>query len=107
MANVIPPMLAPKERTDAEIMEISVPQSGAERHTNKAKMGSANDITSAFSKPMKPEPTPERLNELFEKLNLKGIEEWSETEQAEVHDQISTLVCSFRLRVGMYFIGET
>ena len=35
---------------------------------------------------MKPEPTPERLNELFEKLNLKGIKEWSETEQAEVHE---------------------
>ena len=73
-------MLAPKERTDAEIMEISIPQSGAERHTNEAKMGNANNITSAFSKPMKPEPTPERLNELFEKLDLKGIKEWSETE---------------------------
>ena len=35
---------------------------------------------------MKSEPTPERLNELFEKLNLKGIKEWSETEQAEVHE---------------------
>ena len=35
---------------------------------------------------MKPEPTPERLNELFENLNLKGIEKWSETEQAEVHE---------------------
>ena len=49
-------------------------------------MGNANNITSMFSKPMKPEPTLERLNELFEKLNLKGIEEWSETEQAEVHE---------------------
>ena len=71
-ANVIPPMLAPKERTDAEITEISVPQSGAERHTNEAKMGNANNVTLAFSKPMKPEPTPERLNKLFEKLDLKG-----------------------------------
>ena len=35
MANVIPPMLAPKERADAEIMEIFVPQSGAERHKMK------------------------------------------------------------------------
>ena len=85
-ANVIPPMLAPKERTDAEIMAISIPQSGAERHTNEAKMGNANNITSAFSKPMKLKPTPERLNELFEKLNLKGIEERSETEHAEVHE---------------------
>ena len=68
-------MLAPKERTDAEITEISIPQSGAERHTNEAKMGNANNTISAFSKPIKPEPTPERLNELFEKLDLKGIED--------------------------------
>ena len=47
-------MLAPKERMDAEITEISVPQSGAKRHTNEAKMGNANNVTSAFSKPMKP-----------------------------------------------------
>ena len=85
-ANVIPPMLAPKERMDAEIMEISIPQSGAEIQANEAKMGNANNITSTFSKPMKPEPTLERLNELFEKLNLKGIKEWSETEQAEMHE---------------------
>ena len=38
-ANVIPPMLAPQERMDAEITEISVPQSGAERHTNGSKTG--------------------------------------------------------------------
>ena len=61
-------------------MEISIPKSGAERHTNEAKVGNANNITSALSKPMNPEPTPERLNELFEKLDLKGIKEWSETE---------------------------
>ena len=79
-------MLTPKERTDAEIMEISIPQSGAERHAKEAKVGNANNVTSVFSKPTKLEPTPERLNELFEKLDLKGIEEWSETEQAEVHE---------------------
>ena len=79
-ANVIPPMLAPKERTDVEIMEISIPQFGAERHTNEAKMVNTNNVTSAFSEPMKPEPAPERLNELFEKLDLKGIEDWLETE---------------------------
>ena len=71
---------------DAEITEISIPQSGAERHTNEAKMGNANNVTSAFSKPMELEPIPERLNELFEKLDLKGIEDWLETEQAEVHE---------------------
>ena len=96
-ANVIPPMLAPKERMDAEITEISVPQFGAERHTNEAKMGNANNVTSAFSKPMKPEPTPERLNELFEKLNLKGIEDWSETKQAEVHELMTEFQYLFAL----------
>ena len=70
---------------DAEIMEISVPQFGAKRYTNEAKMGNTNDITHTFPKPFKPEPTPERLNELFEKLDLKGIEDWSEAEQTEAH----------------------
>ena len=79
-------MLAPKERMDAEIMEIPVPQSGAERNTKAANMGNTNNVTSVFSKPTKPEPTPERLSELFEKLNLRGIEEWSETEQVEVNE---------------------
>ena len=37
MANVIPPMLAPKERMDAKIMEISIPQSGAEGTQTKQK----------------------------------------------------------------------
>ena len=37
VANVIPPMLAPKERMDAKIMEISIPQSGAEGTQIKQK----------------------------------------------------------------------
>ena len=90
-------MLAPKERTDAKIMEISISQSGTVRHTNEAKMGNANNITSVFYKPMKPEPTPERLNELFKKLDLKGIEEWSETEQAEVHELMTEFQHLFAL----------
>ena len=75
-ANVIPLMLAPGKRTDAEITEISVPQLGAERHANDAKMGNVNDITPTFSKSIRPEPTPERMNELFEKFDSKGIEDW-------------------------------
>ena len=78
-------MLAPKDRMDAKVTEIPVPQSRVGRHVKEAKIDNANNVTSVFSKPTKPEPTPERLNKLFEKLNLKGIEEWSETEQAEVH----------------------
>ena len=49
--NVIPPMLAPKERTDAKITKIPIPQSGAERHSKETKMDNANNVTSAFSKP--------------------------------------------------------
>ena len=90
-------MLAPKERTNAKITEISIPQSGAERHINEANMGNANNVTSVFSKPMKPEPTPERLSELFEKLDQRGIEEWSETEQAEVHELMAEFQHLFAL----------
>ena len=34
----------------------------------------------------KPEPVPERLDELFTKLDLSGIQGWSEDLQPEVHD---------------------
>ena len=34
----------------------------------------------------KPEPTQERLNELFTKLNLPSIKEWPEDLQQKVHD---------------------
>ena len=90
-------MLAPKERTDTEIMEIPIPQSGAEGNVKEAKMDNVNNVTSAFSRPTKPEPTPESLNKLFEKLNLKGIEEWLEIEQAEVHELMTEFQHLFAL----------
>ena len=34
----------------------------------------------------KPELTPERLNELFTKLDLTGIEDWPDNLQQKVHD---------------------
>ena len=46
---------------------------------------------------MKPGPTPERLNELFEKLDLKWIENWLETEQAEVHELMTEFQHLFAL----------
>ena len=46
---------------------------------------------------MKPEPTPERLNELFEKLYIKGIEEWLQMEQAEVHELMTKFQHLFTL----------
>ena len=96
-ANVIPRMLVPGRRTDAKITEISIPQFGAERHTNETKMGNVNDVTPKFSRPLKPEPTPERLNELFEKLDLEGIENWSEAEQVEVHELMTEFQHLFAL----------
>ena len=82
---------------DAEVIEISIPQFGAETQTNDMKVGNANNVTSPLSKPMKPDPTPERLIELFQKLDLKGIEEWSETEQAEVHELMTEFQHLFAL----------
>ena len=35
---------------------------------------------------VKPEPTSERLDELFSKLDLSRIQDWSEDLQQEVHD---------------------
>ena len=35
---------------------------------------------------VKPEPTPERLDELFTKLDLSGTQDWSEDLQQEVHN---------------------
>ena len=90
-------MLAPKERMDAEIMETPIPQFGVERHVKETKIDNTNNVISEFSEPTKPEPTPERVNELFEKLNLKGIEEWLEIEQAEVHELMTKFQHLFAL----------
>ena len=35
---------------------------------------------------IKPKPTPERLNDLFVKLDLSGIQDWPEDLQQKVHD---------------------
>ena len=59
--------------------------------------GNGNSITPIFPRPPKPEPTQTRLNELFEKLDLKGIEDWSEVEQAEVHELMTEFQHLFTL----------
>ena len=47
--------------------------------------------------PLKLEPTQECLNKLFSKLNLKGIEDWSEVDQNEVCKLMKEYRCLFVL----------
>ena len=79
-ANVIPPMLAP-----ASGMYQNVPNFGDGLDGNECKNGyvpsHGGDIS---AQPPKPEPTQERLDKLFSKLDLKGISEWSEYDQNQV-----------------------
>ena len=76
-ANVIPPMLAPASGTFQ-----NVPHFGTGLDGNKCEDGyipsNEGDIP---TQPPKPEPTQERLDKLFSKLDLKGIGEWSEYDQ--------------------------
>ena len=79
-ANVIPPMLAPTSGTFPNI-----PDFGAGLDGNECEHGyipsNGRDIP---AQPPKPEPTQERLDQLFSKLDLKGISEWSEYDQNQV-----------------------
>ena len=45
----------------------------------------------------KPKPTPERLNDLFTKLDLSGIQDWPEDLQQKVHDLMIEYQHSFAL----------
>ena len=78
--NVIPPMLAPASGTFQ-----NVPDFGDGLNQNGCKDGyvpsNGGDIP---ARPPKPKPTQERLDKLFGKLDLKGIEEWSEYDQNQV-----------------------
>ena len=79
-ANVIPPMLAPASGTFQ-----NVPNFGDGLDRNGCKDGyipsNGGDVPAQLPKP---EPTWERLDKLFGKLDLKGIEEWSEYDQNQV-----------------------
>ena len=80
IVNVIPPMLAP-----ASGMLQNIPDFGAGSDGNKCENGyvpsNRRDIS---ARPPKPEPTQERLDKLFSKLDLKDISEWSEYNQNQV-----------------------
>ena len=43
-------------------------------------------VTNSDENVVKPKPTPERLNNLFTKLNLSGIQDWPKDLQQNVHD---------------------
>ena len=53
-ANTVPAMLAPKMRTNAEIMEIAVPPFGAGECPVEPNASNRNSITTTFSGPPKP-----------------------------------------------------
>ena len=76
-ANVVPPMLAPSPSTNENELEYV---------TREHKKGSV--LENADENKNKPEPTSDRLNELFSKLDLTGIQEWSDDLQQQVHNLI-------------------
>ena len=76
-ANVVPPMLAPSLSTNENELKYM---------TREHKKGSV--LENADKNKNKPEPTSDRLNELFSKLGLTGIQEWSDDLQQQVHNLI-------------------
>ena len=101
-ATIVPPALMPK-CDEPEIMNllgqtVTVPTRENVLHTEKSyseydksstENGGIPEYRNAHSEnvlPPKLEPTPERRDALFSKLDLPGIEEWSEDNQQKVHD---------------------
>ena len=79
VANIVPPMLAPDLSIDkSELKDMT------REHNNKGVL--KYKITNSGKNTGKPEPMPERLDELFTKLDLSGIQDWSVDLQQEVHD---------------------
>ena len=59
---------------------------GSELKYMTQEHGKGSVLENADKNVSKPEPTPERLNELFSKLDLTGIQEWPDDLQQQVHD---------------------
>ena len=79
-ANIVPPMLAPDPSTD---------RSELDNMLNGVDSGHIPEYKEMDSQKVgKLEPTPERLDSLFSKLDLSSIQEWSEDLQQRVHDLI-------------------
>ena len=77
-ANIVHPMLAPSLSTDKNELEYMGQEQNSEDVLENTKVNSNENVG-------KPKPTPERLNELFIKLDLSGIKEWLEDLQQDVH----------------------
>ena len=78
-ANIVPPMLVPSSSTDKNGLKYMGQKQNNEDVLENTKVNLNEYIG-------KPKLTPERLNELFIKLDLSSIKEWSEDLQQEVHD---------------------
>ena len=73
-------MLAPDLSTDRNELEYML---------NGVDSGCVPEYKKSDSQKVEiPEPTPERLDNLFSKLDLSGIQEWLEDLQQRVHDLI-------------------
>ena len=79
-ANIVPPMLAPDPSTDRNELEYMLEgvESGCVPEYKKFDSQGVR----------KPESMPERLDNLFSKLDLSGIQEWPEDLQQKVHDLV-------------------
>ena len=94
-ANIVPPALVPNW-DEPEIINllgqtVTVPtgMSNPVYDKSSTETGDVQEYGNAHGKnvhPLKPEPTPERLDALFSKLDLSGIKEWSEDNQQKIHD---------------------
>ena len=78
-ANIVPPMLAPDPSIERNELEYRMQEQNKEGVLKYKMMNSGENV-------VKPEPTPERLDELFTKLDLSGTQDWSKDLQQEVHD---------------------
>ena len=67
-ANVVPPMLRPKNPQESE--------------NQKDKVMKSSDMSSEV--PIKVQLTKDQLKELFDKIDLSGINDWSKEDQEEV-----------------------
>ena len=78
-ANIISPMLAPALSIEKNELKYRKQEQNKEGVLEYKMMNSGENV-------VKPEPTPERLDELFTKLDLSGTQDWSKDLQQEVHD---------------------